>query len=426
MKFLHYILIAFLALSFAGCSDEDREPETPTELETAPKAKIFNPDGTYYALHEGYISLRNSDDSQIKRIYFEAPTPLSVNIGYGQEATVNYLPSCFDFLGNNIVVGYYAMYRNMDKVDFCFGPGYVYEFDKSLATSSKKEIKNGFLTIGDNMLLSVNHHFGFTLYDASLRVIKSASDFENVEYSPNRNGLLTEIKGKYYILCSVRHPNTGYSDAVVNLSDEICRDILLPDVEDVVNSHFPNETNKPRLEDKSFGIGDDCFTVTYTFKLYDGSTKQITFNIDTYGLVVDESANIPPMPVYINLSGASMWATFGAYYPLDTRYFNVEQGVPSGFPYTANSFTGFGGVLLVHNAMGQVCAYDASCPYEHRKDVVLRVDHNDFQAVCPSCGSRFEIINGNGVPMSDKALELGFALKSYKVTPSDKGYIITN
>ena len=46
-----------------------------------------------------FISLRNSDDSQIKRIYFEAPAPLNVNIGYGQEATVNYLPSCFDFFG---------------------------------------------------------------------------------------------------------------------------------------------------------------------------------------------------------------------------------------------------------------------------------------------------------------------------------------
>lgn len=426
MKFLYYILIAFLAISFAGCSDKDHEPDPPMELETPPIGKIPNDDGTYYALHESYISLRKSDDSQIKRIYFEAPTPINLNIGYGQEATINYIPSCFASLGNNIVVGYYAMYNDMGKLDFSFGPGYVYEFDKSLSTSAKKEVKNGFLTIGDNMLISVNHHFGFTLYDASLCVIKSASDFEDVEYSPNRNGLLTEINGKYYILCSVRHTNTGYSDAVVNLSDEICRDIELPDVEDVVKNHFPNESNKPRLEDKSFGIGDDCFTVTYTFKLYDGSTKQVTFNIDTYGLVVDESANIPQMPVYINLSSASMWATFGVSNPLGSRYFNIEQGAPSGFPYTANSFTGFGGVLLVHNVMGQICAYDAACPFEHRKDVVLNVDLNDFQAVCPSCGGRFEIMNGNGIPMSDKALELGYALKSYKVIPSDHGFIIIN
>lgn len=426
MKFLHYILIAFLAFSFAGCTDKDHEPEPPTELETEPKAKIPNEDGTYYTLHKGYISLRNYDDSQIKRIYFEAPAPLDVNIGYGDKSALNYMPSCFALLGNNIVVGYYAMYNAQGNFDFSFGPGYIYEFDKDLSTSTKKEVKNGFLTIGDNMLLSVNQHFGFTLYDASLRVLKSAPDFKDVEYSPNHNGLLTEIKGKYYILCSVRHPGSGYSDAVVNLSDEICRDIELPDVEEVVKTHFPNETNKPRLEDTSFGIGEDCFTVTYTFKLYDGSTKQVSFNIDTYGLVVDESANIPPMPVYINLSGGSMWAIFGVYNPLETRYFNVEQGVPSGFPYTANSFTGFGGVLLVHNAMGQVCAYDAACPYEHRKDVVLRIDQTDFQAVCPNCGSRFEIISGNGIPMSDKALELGYALKSYRVVPSDNGYIITN
>ena len=55
MKFLHYILIAFLALSFAGCSDKDHEPEPPMEMETQPMSKILNEDGTYYALHRVYF-----------------------------------------------------------------------------------------------------------------------------------------------------------------------------------------------------------------------------------------------------------------------------------------------------------------------------------------------------------------------------------
>lgn len=287
MKTLNYIFIALLAFLCANCSEKDYEPVSPSVMETAPIAKIPNDNGTYYALHEDYLSLRNADDSIIKRIDFEAPEAINANVGYGQETMVNYLPGCFSLLDDKIVVGYYVMYDDMGNYNFSYGPGYIYEFDKSLTAYSQKEIRNGFLTIGDNMLISVNQHLGFTLYDASLRVIKSASDFNDIEYSPGSNSLLTEIKGKYYLLCSVRHSNSGYTEAVVNLSEEISRDILLPDIEDVIKDNFPNETNQPRLEDKSFGVGDNCFTVTYTFILYNGSKKEVTLNIDTYGRIVD-------------------------------------------------------------------------------------------------------------------------------------------
>lgn len=53
---------------------------------------------------------------------------------------------------------------------------------------------------------------------------------------------------------------------------------------------------------------------------------------------------IPSLPVYINLSGPGMWNSYGvAGVGLSREFINFE-GVrsPSGFPYNANTYVGFG------------------------------------------------------------------------------------
>lgn len=75
---------------------------------------------------------------------------------------------------------------------------------------------------------------------------------------------------------------------------------------------------------------------------------------------------------------------------------------------------------------GEPYAYDASCPNEGDASVVVSIDRNSFEAVCPKCISHFEVINGTGVSVSGHAYEKHYALKHYKsIKNSDGGYTIT-
>ena len=56
---------------------------------------------------------------------------------------------------------------------------------------------------------------------------------------------------------------------------------------------------------------------------------------------------LPALPVNINLSPVSVWNTYGVTAFGSYRYFVMQNGEPSGFPYIGQSATGFGGVLLV-------------------------------------------------------------------------------
>lgn len=146
---------------------------------------------------------------------------------------------------------------------------------------------------------------------------------------------------------------------------------------------------------------------------------------------------IPSLPVQINLSGAGMWNTYGVNGVGIHRDFINFEGVrqPSDFPFTAASYTGFGGVLLIggmdpFTAEPNVpLAYDLSCPVERSRTVRVAIDSDNYEAVCPVCGSRYNVIMAGGSPVSGPALtgKTKYALRRYYVEPaSGGGYIIHN
>lgn len=146
---------------------------------------------------------------------------------------------------------------------------------------------------------------------------------------------------------------------------------------------------------------------------------------------------IPSLPVYINLSGAGMWNSYGVSGVGLSRSFINWQGVvsPDGFPYNANTYVGFGGVLLIGGVdpftsePNVPLAYDLSCPVERSQTVRVFVDTENLEAVCPECGSRYDVITAGGSPVAGPALEgkYKYGLRRYSCDPgSGGGYIIHN
>ena len=146
---------------------------------------------------------------------------------------------------------------------------------------------------------------------------------------------------------------------------------------------------------------------------------------------------IPSVPVYINLSGAGMWNTYGVSGVGISRNFINWQGVlsPDGFPFNANTYVGFGGVLLIggvdpFTAEPNVpLAYDLSCPVECSQTVRVVIDEDKLEAVCPECGSRYDVVTAGGAPVGGPALtgKYKYGLRRYYCQPEQGGgYIIHN
>jgi hypothetical protein len=104
----------------------------------------------------------------------------------------------------------------------------------------------------------------------------------------------------------------------------------------------------------------------------------------------DEYDNpIPSFPVYLNL---------------DLTFEDKElKAIPSCKAYTDRDInpalgerTGFGGVLVIHTVLGEYKAFDRACPYEVQAGVTVEVDDAVLYAVCPRCGSKYEIGFGTG------------------------------
>lgn len=80
--------------------------------------------------------------------------------------------------------------------------------------------------------------------------------------------------------------------------------------------------------------------------------------------------------------------------------------------------------MLVYGINGPT-AYDRCCPVEVDKDIVLSFDSKTFEAYCPTCGSRFNVCEADGVPLSGPALSNHYGLQRFVVVASNGGYIIT-
>ena len=130
---------------------------------------------------------------------------------------------------------------------------------------------------------------------------------------------------------------------------------------------------------------------------------------------------IPPVAVNIVFTTDGVWDRYGVSGAKTHRNFirtsNIKE--PSDFPFTANTFTGYGGVLLVGDMFGEAVAYDLACPYEVKPDVRIVVDNDAADAYCPVCGSTYDIFMGNGHPTSGPAADRGYGLTRYRVYKGD-------
>lgn len=143
---------------------------------------------------------------------------------------------------------------------------------------------------------------------------------------------------------------------------------------------------------------------------------------------------IPAMPVSINLSDAGLWNRYGVSGFGVKRYFVPKLGEPVGFFYTATTYTGYGGVLLIGGMdpftteTNVPLAYDLSCPVECSPNVRVKVDETTFAAVCPECGSKYDVTMQGGAPIAGPASEgkHRYGLRRYTCNPTGSGgYMIS-
>ncbi len=139
---------------------------------------------------------------------------------------------------------------------------------------------------------------------------------------------------------------------------------------------------------------------------------------------IDNKA-VPNFTVRIDLGNYALWNTYGVNGMGDYRIFNREKRIPSNFPYNVNTYTGYGGVLLMMGMDGPL-AYDLACPVESNQNITLSINADNFDAVCPKCGSRFNPLTGMGGPLSGVAITNKLGMRMYHVHPANGGYVITN
>lgn len=138
---------------------------------------------------------------------------------------------------------------------------------------------------------------------------------------------------------------------------------------------------------------------------------------------------IPSMPVSINLADPGLWNTYGVSGFGISRIFVRDLNIPSGF-YTANTYTGYGGVLLIGGmdpfdaTTNTPLAYDLSCPVECKRDIRVEIDPEPpFEAVCPVCHSRYDVIALGGVSVAGDAYrhKPRYGLRRYECLPGQMG-----
>lgn len=139
-----------------------------------------------------------------------------------------------------------------------------------------------------------------------------------------------------------------------------------------------------------------------------------------------DDTRLPAAPVNIVFADAGMWSVYGVGGAMQSRRFIKSERVPADFPFTASTYTGFGGVLLVCDFFGHYLAYDLSCPVECRQDVRVNIVAGGDVAECPVCHSTYSVFENYGRPVSGIAARDGYGLQRYKVSATaGGGYVIT-
>jgi len=106
---------------------------------------------------------------------------------------------------------------------------------------------------------------------------------------------------------------------------------------------------------------------------------------------------------------------------LNARYIDLQNNY--GCVVIENEGYKRNGILVIHTLGNEYKAYDCTCTYELSDTAAVEPDEFSIGgAVCPVCGSKFELINC-GMPTSGKARH---SLKSYRTSFSDDKLIIRN
>ena len=125
-------------------------------------------------------------------------------------------------------------------------------------------------------------------------------------------------------------------------------------------------------------------------------------------------SSIPDYLVGIQLNLTSTYPTFKNSTNQSLIFIKgVTPNIPEG------EFTGYGGIIVCSEIMVDdygntiYCAFDMSCPYEHKPNIRVYPKKNGFgQVICDSCKSIFNIGYGYGDPTPEsKAKEF---LKRYR------------
>ena len=128
-----------------------------------------------------------------------------------------------------------------------------------------------------------------------------------------------------------------------------------------------------------------------------------------------EENPIPIVSVYLNL---------------DLTFEDKElKAVPSYKEYTIKNINiglgeraGYGGVLVVHNMLGEYRAFDRACPFEANSSVTVEVDSEVLYATCPKCGTKYEIGLSPGIPSGSSK----HSLRQYNVSLNGNKLIVKN
>lgn len=423
MKQIRYLLFLLPFFLVACCDDE-------------PEQDLFS------------IAVQLEEDGEVAIVHHDCE--ITVN-GYGQYITVDLLGDFDSFSVGNSIPSWLMVTSGERRIKIAVADiaGTPSRSGKIEFTVFKGKAQNpGSITITQNPVTSEN------LRDREMRAIKKyINQFKVIDAVPDVKDIQTGSDAPYYKL-----------DAEGKVYMQVLHkgDGSVPEYGDKINFRFDRYNLIFFLEHGHLGApsgnaSDISFSAT-SFILNDedspwGSAIQMPLLMglplgSEVNLVVasdlgftNEIANIipflykvrylqdeqiEPYPVYLTFSQAE-WLTFGVLSIGTHQYFSKTHSLPASFPYKETFATGFGGVLLVGGVGGQPYVYDASCPYEGDASVVVSIDRNSFEAVCPKCNSHYEVINGTGVPVSGPASEKHYALKQYKsIKNNDGGYTITN
>lgn len=127
-----------------------------------------------------------------------------------------------------------------------------------------------------------------------------------------------------------------------------------------------------------------------------------------------DSKRLPVTQVNIVFWTQADWVTYGVAGAAGHKNFIKELRQPAGFPYTASTYTGFGGVLLCTGYDGEPMAYDLACPVDCKSTTRVFIN-NDLLAECPVCHSLYDVFGLRGGPVGGPAARDGFGLQVYRV-----------